>query len=67
MTPRLLTRPYVGIKPTTPQCELGIRTDPPVSVPSVPKHMLVAIAAAEPPDDPPETRSSAHGLCTGPK
>src|SRR5437762_6247359 len=67
ITPRLLTRPYVGINPTTPQSELGIRIDPPVSVPSVPKQRSDAMAAAEPPDDPPEIRSSAQGLCTGPK
>src|SRR5687767_8041057 len=67
MTPRLLTRPYVGLKPTMPHSDAGIRIEPPVSVPSAPKHMSAATAAAEPPDDPPATRSSAHGFRTGPK
>ena len=31
-TPALLTRPYVGFSPTTPQSEAGIRMLPPVSV-----------------------------------
>ncbi len=43
----------------------GWRIEPPVSVPSVPAHRLAATAAADPPDDPPGTRSSAQGLRTG--
>src|SRR5438105_4354787 len=38
---------------------------PAVSVPKDPKHRPAAVAAADPPDDPPGTRSSAQGLCTG--
>src|SRR6185437_2533302 len=57
----------VGFKPTTPHHADGRRTEPPESVPSAPKHIRVATAAAEPPEDPPETRSSAHGLRTAPK
>src|SRR5438067_7494681 len=67
ITPRLLTRPYVGLNPTTPQYDEGMRIDPPVSVPRVPMQRSAAMAAAEPPDDPPGTWSSAHGLCTAPK
>ena len=45
MTPRRLTRPYVGLNPVTPQYEDGIRTDPAVSVPNVPKQRSAATAA----------------------
>ena len=34
ITPRLLTRPYVGFRPTVPQYAAGMRIDPPVSEPS---------------------------------
>jgi hypothetical protein len=44
----------------------GMRIDPPVSVPSAPKHSSAATAAADPPDEPPVTRSARHGLCAGP-
>jgi hypothetical protein len=66
MMPRMDTRPYVGFSPTTPQKDAGVRMEPPVSVPSAPKHIWAATAAAEPPDEPPGLRSSAQGLRTGP-
>src|SRR5213593_4395216 len=59
--------PYVGLRPTMPQSDAGCRTDPPVSVPSAQMASPDATAAAEPPDEPPGTRSRSHGLCTGPK
>src|SRR3989442_983785 len=34
MTPARLTRPNVGMRPTTPQSDAGPRSDPPVSEPS---------------------------------
>src|SRR5438128_9636412 len=58
----MLTRPYVGFRPTMPQQAAGPRIDPPVSEPVAPGHMNAATAAPEPPLDPPGTRSSAHGL-----
>ena len=61
-----MTRPYVGSTPTTPQNAAGWRMDPPVSVPSVATAKPAATAAAEPPLEPPGTRSSARGLRTGP-
>src|ERR1700759_3535860 len=67
MIPVRETRPSVGFRPTRPHQAAGMRTEPPESVPSAPKHMRVATAAAEPLDEPPVTRSGAHGLCTGPK
>src|SRR5689334_23201450 len=60
-------RPYVGFNPTTPHSAAGCRTDPPVSLPIAQTASPAATAAAEPPDDPPGTVSSPHGLCTGPK
>src|SRR5690606_1900623 len=44
----------------------GWRIDPPVSEPIAPQHIDAAIAAADPPDDPPATRSVSHGLRDGP-
>src|SRR5512136_2291426 len=51
--------------PTTPQNAAGWRIEPPVSVPRVPAHRDAATAAAEPPDEPPGTRSRSHGFLTG--
>src|SRR5581483_7282445 len=61
------TRPYVGVTPTTPQNDAGCRTEPPVSEPSATTAAPCATAAADPPLDPPETRSGATGFFTGPK
>src|SRR5579859_3107305 len=52
--------------PTTPQNDAGSRIEPPVSVPSAPRHSSAATAAAEPPEEPPATRSSPDGLRVGP-
>ena len=53
--------------PTTPQNDAGWRIDPPVSEPSETTAVPCATTAADPPLDPPGTRSSATGLRTGPK
>ena len=50
-----------------PQSAAGWRTEPPVSEPSATGTMRAATAAAEPPDEPPGTRSVSQGLRTGPK
>ena len=52
--------------PSTPQNAAGWRTEPPVSVPSASGTMPAATAAAEPPDEPPATRSGSSGWRTGP-
>src|SRR5690606_7106089 len=65
-TPRLLTRPYVGFIPTTPQKEEGMRTDPPVSVPREPKQSPAAVPAADPLLDPPVIFSVSYGFLAGP-
>src|SRR5580765_388597 len=59
-------RPYVGFNPTTPHNDAGCRTLPPVSVPRANTASPAATEAAEPPLDPPGTRSRSHGLWTGP-
>src|SRR5918911_4737413 len=66
-TPALLTRPYVGFRPTQPHSAAGMRILPPVSVPVVPAASPAAIAAPEPPLDPPGIASRFHGLRVAPK
>ena len=51
--------------PVTPQNEAGWRTEPPVSVPVAMGTMRAAIAAAEPPDEPPGTQRGSQGLRWG--
>src|SRR5262245_6518228 len=58
-------RPYVGLSPTTPQKAAGWRTEPPVSVPRAEAASSPATAAAEPPDEPPGTRSRSQGFRVG--
>src|SRR5271168_55123 len=64
--PYLDTRPYVGIIAGMPQQAPGCRMEPPVSVPSATTAKPAATAAAEPPDEPPGTLSSATGFRTAP-
>ena len=65
-TPLTGTRPGLGAMPTTPHCDAGSRTDPPVSVPTARSASPTATAAAEPPELPPGLRPRSHGLCVGP-
>ena len=44
------------------QWDKGMPHHPPVSLPRVPTHCPLATAAAEPPDDPPGTRSRSQGF-----
>src|SRR5688500_4538019 len=60
--PSVLTRPYVGLHPATPQNAAGRVIEPPVCEPSAPRHMPHATAAAEPLLDPPGVRDTSHGL-----
>src|ERR1051326_5634429 len=53
--------------PTMPQQAAGWRMEPPVSVPSAAMHWPAATAAAEPPEEPPGTRSMFQGLRVTPK
>ena len=58
MTPVLLTKPTVGLMPTTPQIALGQTIDPSVSVPMVTAARLAAAAAPDPEEEPHGLRSS---------
>src|SRR5437879_4618904 len=53
-------RPSVGRMLYTPQKAAGIRTDPPVSLPSPMSQAPAAVAAAEPADEPPGRRPGAR-------
>src|SRR5690606_24462271 len=64
--PQRDTRPEVGLMPVRPQKEAGRRIEPPVSLAVAAGHRWAATAAAEPPEEPPGTRSVFQGLCTGP-
>src|SRR5689334_25005697 len=59
MTPARLTSPKVGMRPTTPQCDAGMRIEPPVSEPSATGTSPAATAAPEPDDEPPAIRCFA--------
>src|SRR5205807_1335500 len=64
-TPSVLTRPYVGLQPATPQYDAGRVIEPPVCVPNAPRHMPQATAADEPLLEPPGVRSRFQGLRVG--
>src|ERR1700710_2850863 len=66
IAPARLIRPTVVLRPVTPQKCAGIRIEPPVSEPSAANVRRAATAAPDPEDEPPVTRSKAHGLYTGP-
>jgi hypothetical protein len=61
-TPARETRPHVGRTPTTPHHAAGLRTEPPVSSPSVKPQSAVAVAMPEPDDEPPGSWSRFQGL-----
>src|SRR3954471_864081 len=60
--PARLTRPSVGLKPTSPLLFDGDTMEPSVSVPTAAAARLAAIAAPEPELDPDGLRSSAYGF-----
>ena len=60
--PVRLIRPRFGLMPATPQNAAGMRTEPPVSLATAAGTMPAATAAADPPLEPPGTRSRFHGL-----
>ena len=61
-TPSIGTRRAVGLKPTMPHTAAGMRTEPPVSVPSAATAMRSPTETAAPADDPPGTRVRSAGL-----
>src|SRR3954454_5385469 len=60
------TRPCEVLMPDIPHTAEGMRIDPPPSLPVASGTMPEAIAAADPPDEPPGDRSVFHGLRVGP-
>ena len=56
------TRPYGGLKPTTPQNDAGMRIEPPMSEPVARVAMPAARAAPEPPEEPPGLKAGFQGL-----
>jgi hypothetical protein len=50
-----------------PHSAAGWRIEPPVSVPVTAGASRAAMAAAEPPEEPPGTRVASHGFFTAPK
>src|SRR5215469_10206725 len=65
-TPPRLTRPTVGLIPTTPLTLAGQTMLPSVSLPNDTAVKLAEAAAAEPELDPQALRSSEYGLCVSP-
>src|SRR6476620_4025043 len=61
------TRPRLGLSPTSPQHDAGIRIDPPRSLPSASATIPDATAEALPPDEPPADSSVFHGFRVAPK
>ncbi|MCW0213657.1 MAG: hypothetical protein OJJ54_09870 [Pseudonocardia sp.] len=53
--------------PVIPQNALGMRIEPPVSVPMARGTWPSATAAPDPDDDPPVVRVGSHGLWVAPK
>ena len=60
--PHLEILPYVGLMPVIPHREAGCLIEPPVSVPDAAGTIPAATAAAAPPELPPGTKFSPHGL-----
>ena len=59
-------RPWLGLSPTSPQHDAGMRIDPPPSLAWANGTIPDATAAAAPPLDPPGVRVVSHGLCVAP-
>ena len=60
------TRKRLGLRPTTPQQDAGMRIEPPASLPCAIGTMPAATAAALPPEEPPVISAGSHGLRAGP-
>ena len=65
-------KPYVGFIPTKLQKLAGCLIEPPVSLPVAARHIFEATAQAEPPEEPPGTKSrlslfALYGFIVGPK
>ena len=61
-----LARPWLGLSPTNPQHDAGMRMLPPPSEALAKGTIPAATAAAAPPLEPPGVRSRSHGLRVAP-
>src|SRR3954452_8966435 len=61
------TRPRVGLSPTRPQQDAGMRIDPPPALPWASETMPEATAAPLPAEEPPGVWPVSYGLRHGPK
>src|SRR5215468_2797704 len=59
-------RPRVGLSPTSPQCDAGMRIEPPPSLACAAATMPAATAAAAPPLDPPALCPTLQGFAVAP-
>ena len=59
-------RARLGLSPTSPHIDDGMRIEPPMSLPCATATMPAATAAADPPLEPPGERLRSHGLYVGP-
>src|SRR5439155_18622605 len=57
----------LGLRPTSPHQAAGIRTEPPMSLPSASGTQPDATAAPDPPDEPPGVRSGFQGFRVTPQ
>ena len=57
----------LGFRPTMPHQAAGMRTEPPMSVPSASGTQPAATAAPEPPEEPPGVPLGFHGLRVTPQ
>ena len=61
------TRPALVLNPTTLQKLAGLRSEPPMSLPSASGSILAASATAAPPELPPHVRVRSNGFFVSPK
>ena len=61
-----VVRCRLGLSPTRPQADAGMRIEPPMSLPCATGTRPAATAAAEPPLEPPVLRSRFQGFRAGP-
>src|SRR5450759_4254119 len=66
IAPCRLTRPYVGLRPATPENAAGVRMEPEVSEPIENPTRPAAVAAPGPEDEPPDQKSVFQGVRPGP-
>ena len=66
MDPLTVDLELVGLKPTIPHMEAGIRMDPATSDPRAKGTHPAATSAASPPDEPPGVLSKSHGFLDRP-